>query len=616
MPVHGKGKKKEKSITVRQFSEIFDINKMCDDDTRAKMKTAFEEHGIVCINLKDKVDKRTAVREIAVKIFGQLPYSDEYLLQLKSSKDGRMLHIRNPDDIEDIITELLGTNISRENLKLLKKAYPPHRQFGAPCVDYSWLLNWINNLRQDKGLAMVGRTLLGTEEEETEEEEELHCPIHCPINRAIVRLQDEGENTLLHWDTDPRTHILDDGKTGEKKGEKKGEKTSKKKGEKTGEKQGKREIQGKVCVTKGVFICVPGTHTLEFLGQFCEKYEDLYPGRKLGIAKYGLDPTKDPMNLFGRQVAFEIPEGHVVFWHPLLLHGHKKHPRDEGIGFGCYIGYEKSGAATQHEECKNLYLHGIPPKYYPSGDRVHFFPAKFKNFPHLFNSVVDKLSEEARQKLVTTRTTKKGKIVVEVRPWGWSEDHPFTPFPFTPFGERIVGIKPWEGFCEQDAQPSEVIVIDSDSKADIDADDSSKGDSRVFLLDTDSDDDDIYSNHSAVGGAARGGGGAAGGAARGGGGAAGGSAKHTSGSGEILQATGHVFEGFNIPETKAVLAQEDELVNVHERVDVLPSKKRPLENAGSFARQAPASARPDLLALGVLVKDSAPATPPSRRASK
>jgi hypothetical protein len=208
MPVHGKGKKKEKSITVRQFSEIFDIDKMCDDDTRAKMKAAFEEHGIVCINLKDKVDKRTAVREMAVKIFGQLPYSDEYLLQLKSSTHGRMLHIRNPHDIEDIITELLRPNISKENKKWLKTAYPPHRQFGAPCVDYSWFLNWINNLRQDKGLAMVGRTLLGKQE------------LHCSINRAIVRLPDEGENTLLHLDTDPRTHILDDGKTGKKKGEK------------------------------------------------------------------------------------------------------------------------------------------------------------------------------------------------------------------------------------------------------------------------------------------------------------------------------------------------------------------------------------------------------------
>jgi hypothetical protein len=311
------------------------------------------------------------------------------------------------------------------------------------------------------------------------------------------------------------------------------------------------------------------------------------------------------MNLFERQVAFEIPEGHVVFWHPLLLHGHKKHPSDEGIGFGCYIGYQKVCTAKQREECQKLYLYGIPPQHYPSGDRVHFFPAKFRNFPHHFEVLADKLSEEARQKLVTTRTTLKGKIVTDIRPWGWSEDHPFTPFPFTPFGECIVGIKPWEGFCEQDAQPSEVIVIDSDSEADIDADDSSKGDSRVFLLDTDSDDDDIYSNHSAVGGAARGGGGGAGG-----------SAKDT--SGEILQATGQVFEGFNIPETRAVLAQEDEPVNVQERVDVLPSKKRPLEDAGSSACQdplargsrpppPPSSASQDQLALGVLIKDSAPA---------
>jgi hypothetical protein len=64
--------------------------------------------------------------------------------------------------------------------------------------------------------------------------------------------------------------------------------------------------------------------------------------------------------------------------------------------------------------------------------------------------VVKKLSQEARAQLLTTRVTQKGKILQHVRLWGWMPGS-YTPFEFTPLGQRIMGLESWEA---GDARPA------------------------------------------------------------------------------------------------------------------------------------------------------------------
>jgi len=210
-----------------------------------------------------------------------------------------------------------------------------------------------------------------------------------------------------------------------------------------------------VCITEGTFVCVLGSHTPEFLEKFCALYDPLYPGRKLGVAKYGLDPNKDPMRLFEEQRAYIVPACCLVFWTNRLLHGHAIVGRDERMQIGFYQGYQRSISAQQRMECQESYLNGTVPRLYPSGDNVCFYPRKFLNLPDHFKCVAKKLSAEARAELVTTRVTKAGKEVLHIHPWGWPKDHCFTPFQFTKKGKCIVGIEPWEGFREPDAPPSD-----------------------------------------------------------------------------------------------------------------------------------------------------------------
>jgi hypothetical protein len=83
---------KETKIKVPKadFEEIFKISQLSNIEYARKMKTFYEENGVVCIELEDKIDTRKAVREFVRKLFGQMPYRDEFRLNFKLA-DGMRL---------------------------------------------------------------------------------------------------------------------------------------------------------------------------------------------------------------------------------------------------------------------------------------------------------------------------------------------------------------------------------------------------------------------------------------------------------------------------------------------------------------------------------------------
>jgi hypothetical protein len=294
------------------------------------MKTFYEENGILCIDLENKIDKRKAVREFVTSLFRQMPYRDEFLLNFKL-ENGKEVHINNDEDIDDIVDVLLEKRISTVNLDRLKKCLPPHATFGAPCTPPSFHLNIENEIRQDPQLYRAIAFLLNNES------------INCDFNRAIFRVPTvtEGED-FLHFDLDPREMrpSVDS------------------------------ELQGKVCITECRFICVPGSNTDDFLKRFVEAYDPLYLGRKLGQEKYSLHPDKDPWDLFGNQWVFIVPPGHAVFWSPKILHGHPSFDRDTPISMGFYLGFHPEVSAEEREIRRKLFNTGGIPDKWPCGDRI------------------------------------------------------------------------------------------------------------------------------------------------------------------------------------------------------------------------------------------------------
>jgi hypothetical protein len=401
-PEKTKAKKTKIKVPEAEFEKIFSISKLIDPEYAREMKTFYEENGVLCIDLEGKIDRRQAVREFVTKLFREMPYRDEFMLNFQLA-NGKEVHINNDEDIEDIVDVLLERRISSVNLARLKKCLPPHATFGAPCTPPSFHLDVENEIRQDPQLYWAVAFLLNNEW------------INCDFNRGIFRVPTvtEGED-FLHYDLDPR-QVREDVDA---------------------------HLQGKVCITECRFICVPGSNTREFLERFVEVYGPLYPGRKLGQAKYSLHPDKDPWDLFGKQRAYIVPAGHAVFWSPKILHGHPSFDRDTPLSMGFFLGFHPEVSAAERAIRRELFHTGGVPREWPSGDRVWFFPQKFLNFPKVLQStVIDKLSPDAHAALVTTRTTKAGKEVPDMKPWGWKRT--FERFPFTPLGECITGQRKW-----------------------------------------------------------------------------------------------------------------------------------------------------------------------------
>jgi hypothetical protein len=394
-PKKGRGK-----VPTAEFEEIFSINKLDDPDHVRRILEYWKKNGIICFNLEDLINIREAVCDLVTNIFKPMPYRREHRLNFKLPS-GKEVHIDNEGDMDDIVDVFLAGRLSKENWERLQKCLPPHATFGAPCVPGSFHTNTQNKVREDPRMYKAG-TLLTF----------MLC-INACFNRCVFRTPKTSGDDMLHWDCDPRAPRgnVDN------------------------------QVGGKVCITECSFVCVPGSHTPEFLDSFNSVYDPWYPGRKPGCAKYGLSRDKDPWGLFQQQRAFRIPAGHCAFWHELILHSHPSKERDDPVAFGFFMGFRPEGSAEEREMLRQLHRTGGVPFHWPSGDLFHFFPHKFENFPHLWKTVTDKLTPEAHAALVGTRLTKAGKEVPYVRPWGWSE--PFKPYPFTELGLCITGQEPW-----------------------------------------------------------------------------------------------------------------------------------------------------------------------------
>ena len=246
------------------------------------------------------------------------------------------------------------------------------------------------------------------------------------INRCIFKLPGEGEDEFIHLDLNPFN----------------------------GYKQS-AALCGKVAITKMWLLCAPGTHTEAFHARFRAAYGALYPNAKKG-AKFALDPAKpDPEGIERRCVALEIPAGCVVFWDERLFHGVRKSPIDSHIQMGMYLGYmpavdrpeylAKAGI-SELEDRRRSYAHCLAITLYPSLDRVHYLPKKFLNFPRIMACYARKIP--TGHPAVTSRIMKSGRRVVHVVQTSGgarlSMAAPYTPYPFSALGRKLLGLDSWE----------------------------------------------------------------------------------------------------------------------------------------------------------------------------
>ena len=134
----------------------------------------------------------------------------------------------------------------------------------------------------------------------------------------------------------------------------------------------------------------------------------------------------------------------------MLIHGVKKNPKNGQTQMGMYLGYmpedhleavyrrKKIGMTARQDriECMRL---GRAPKLYPSGDPVHYYPKRYKNFLRMLEKYTKKTREDWPG--LTWKTVKAtGQVVRDLVP---VPKKGFKPSKLTKLGERLVGISRW-----------------------------------------------------------------------------------------------------------------------------------------------------------------------------
>ena len=401
----------------RSFENIYNTDELQSSPAAcARFANELSTNGIACIKISG-LDSRAAIKEIWKTLVTEQPWDDEH--QIKLYVNGRLLDKNVDEDMEKIL-DIITNPLNVKMRKYLHKRWLLHRQFGRECGSMSFWQHSRCKIVENEGLYGAMSAALGTNE------------FWADLNGTITRLPGEGEHAFLHWDLDPRTVTN----------------------------HATKQICGKVCYTEARFICVPGTHTKEFLDDFVDTYGKDYTHIKLGANKFGLRQDKpDPFNLWSRQCSYIVPAGHWVCWDSRVLHGHYKLALRSHIQWGTFMGFSIAGDTAQQTERKRLYDTGEVPKTHPSGDLIKFVPRKYDNFPRIFKSMIlDRLDPKRYEELIFVRKNGKGKDTFDTKGWGWSEKNPYIKYNFSPKGKRIIGIKPWSSLNVPAASNLPVVV--------------------------------------------------------------------------------------------------------------------------------------------------------------
>jgi ectoine hydroxylase-related dioxygenase (phytanoyl-CoA dioxygenase family) len=385
------------------------IPTILDKRDTACIKAHFDTHGYAVVQVCDTETCKQAIVEQVKKILKRQPWMQQ--LEVKDRVTGNFLDIDSNE--AQYVAELTTPGIPKEALMHYDEVWPLHKGFGACCDPVAFHLDFEWQLRQDESLYAIARAIMQGGE------------LYVTIDRCIHKLPGKGDDEFLHWDL-PIFNL--------------GNRTE-------------TEMCLKICFTDAEFICVPGTHTLQFAEDFKAAYQPLYPNAKPSAAKFGLDPKKpDPMDLRSKRVAIHIPAGCALVWSPYLLHGTRKSPKTSGVAFGMYMGYmrdidrpgyktKEPGIDGERQDRIDSYGKGRAPARYPSLDPTHYYPFRYYNFPKMLKKYVDMTPPgyAGRGERTIKSGENKGTIVPELIPM---LDPHYQPYPLTKLGKMLLGITP------------------------------------------------------------------------------------------------------------------------------------------------------------------------------
>ena len=479
-PSSGNPKHKKKHAHVAST----EVGQRYDKADLVNIKAHYEKFGVVIVSGLLTPDQcNELILEQWAKIILAQDYTDEYKLKI-TDEDGRVLDPTVDADKPKFLEQVTGP-LSTEKHNKFKAGLPKHVGFGAGCDPSVWHLEKVWALRQDPCLYKVAKTICN--------ERKLWVTICRQVHVLL------GMAELLHWDRNMYKAWLESFSGAPKELEELG-------------------VQAKACYSEEMqFICVPETHTNEFLQDFHEQYGPHYDQLMKDHNKFGLSTDKpDPMNLFGKKVKLIMMQGDFVFWDRGLLHGTEVNTSKK-IKYGSYIGfngavsraaYKKASGVDELTDRLASFEKGMPPICYGSCDKVHVFPELWKSHgKRMLADAVKKLPDKHAS--IYDHVQKNGTVVQYLK---FLPQTNYVKPTLSELGKRLLGELPYGEHDESDGEGAAPVVAVPAGEQDTESDSESEGEAkgaagaaapeRVVISSDEESEEDLFAPAKAKGGSA------------------------------------------------------------------------------------------------------------------
>lgn len=303
-------------------------------------------------------------------------------------------------------------DLSKEDMKILRKLYPMTGGFGALTLPPAFQSPEAWKARQDPVIYSVFSKLFGTKD------------ILTTFDRLSFKFPGQGETEFTHWDSNPWEWPTEKAE----------------------------QIQGILALSKTSFRAVPETHTLAFQKKFIKKYP--LPTRH---DQYHVTAKHDPFGLRSKVETYPLDVGDLVVWSNRLLHEARKNTTKK-IRYAMFLSYypravPPEGMVESYSKAKvdimkdrkQSFCTGKNPMFHPSGTKVGLYARSHIMYhPEVLNKFCKMWLPEAKGcKDYTYKSGKKKGTTIQIPiEWNPRELGIYTPPKLTEIGVQVLGFEP------------------------------------------------------------------------------------------------------------------------------------------------------------------------------
>lgn len=312
-------------------------------------------------------------------------------------------------------------------IKKTKENFVPHMLFGGLCEPPMFHMKAMWKIRQNPLLVDAFVQLLRAKSSDD---------LLVELNRPKMVLPTQGQEELCHWDNDP-FHWDNDGRA---------------------DTDGFHAIVAISNVT--VSLSTERTWTKAWVKKFRRDYAALKKKKRQAKISVPADADVQQLHDDAKWQSIIVPAGSMIVWSNRLLHSASKN-KTKRIVYGMYHSYQLHSKVTDKciSDMQSSYHTGKMPSWYPSGDKTHYMPFKWQNFPKIVAKFIERFPhghERGSHIRVVRSTGQQVPTLVEPSPLHYKKPK------LTSLGQCLLGMDDESSDSDSSSDSSDSSVTEVD----------------------------------------------------------------------------------------------------------------------------------------------------------